>query len=103
MFLDTIVGMTDLERAVAQAAIVADPAPLGPSLTQNVVEKTDLAGMVERVLTKLVNDKVLVCENTMPPGAGGTWGSAPFGSQTWGAPGAPPTFFKYTKGENWEE
>jgi hypothetical protein len=94
--------MTDFEKAVAQAAIAANPAPLGSSLTQNVVEKTDLVGIVEQVLTKLVDEKVLVCESTMPQSGGGTWGSAPFGSQTWGAT-APPQFFKYTKGEKWEE
>jgi hypothetical protein len=89
--------MTDLERRVAEAAVAANPAPLGPELTENVLAKADLAGIVEKILSQLVKDGVLVCENTMaPPGATTkTRGSPPLG--------IPPAFFKYTKGPKWAE
>jgi hypothetical protein len=97
--------MTEFEKDVAQAAVAAIPAPLGPQQTENVVEQLRRieSSKVEKTISELVKRGVLVCQNTLPPDDA-TFGSQTFGSQPFGGfPPVPPTFFKYTKGPHWED
>jgi len=96
--------MTEFEKNVAQAAVAATPAPQGQQ-TENVVEQLRLieASKVEAILSELVERKVLINENTMPPD-NATFKPKPSGSRhSGGLPPLPPTFLKYTKGPNWED
>ena len=97
--------MTEFEKDVAQAAVLADPAPLGQQQAQNVIEKLRQieASRVEATITNLVNGGVLICENTMPPANAGAFSPPKPGSPKLGVPPFPPTFFKYTKGPKWED
>jgi len=96
--------MTEFEKNLAQAAIASAPAPQGQE-TENVVEQLRRieASKVEAIINELVRREVLVCENTMPP-EGATFRSPVQGSRPLGGlPPLPPTFFKFTKGQNWED
>jgi hypothetical protein len=102
------VAMTEFEKIVAQAAVAADPALLGPKQTQKVIEKMRQieASKVEQTLSDLVKQEVLVCTNTMPPmdREVGGFGTQGFGGAAFGGPPTfPPTFFKYEKGSKWQD